>query len=394
MSVADKLQTVAENEIKVYNSGKLATLDASKYMNASVKGTVVAADDVSPTEHHLSVKLNSKNLIPYPYTAGTYIETNGIRFTVNSDGSITANGTATGQANFMVGFRNMQFEAGNYTLSGCPTGATWSTYTLGIVWDNENVSSIYDMGSGKTFTYTEDMVFRSLAISIFTGATVSNLTFYPQLELGSTATSYTPYITDFSGIEVSRYGKNIYKSQWLSNNSYAGVTAKRNSDGSFTLSGTATGLSLFIIDENKLSLHTGKYVVSHTGTENIQLFIFITDSTGTQRYYTGYKSLVCEIKDGDVINNIQVRVNNGITVNETIYLQFELGTIATGYEPYIEPVTATANADGMVEGLTSLTPSMTLVTDTDGIDINCQYYRDVDKYIDNLVMNVELTGGE
>ena len=62
MSIAEKLQTIAENEQKVYNSGKLAVLKDSKYMNANVNGTVIAVNDVSPIEHELGVSVRSKNL--------------------------------------------------------------------------------------------------------------------------------------------------------------------------------------------------------------------------------------------------------------------------------------------------------------------------------------------
>ena len=72
----------------------------------------------------------------------------------------------------------------------------------------------------------------------------------------------------------------------------------------------------------------------------------------------------------------------------------ELGSTATDYEPYKEPQTATANTDGTVDGLTSASPNMMLVPDTEGVTINCEYYRDIDAYIDNLMMNVALTGGE
>ena len=56
----------------------------------------------------------------------------------------------------------------------------------------------------------------------------------------------------------------------------------------------------------------------------------------------------------------------------------------SGYEPYVEPTIYTANADGTVDGVRSLSPSMTLTTDTDGVTIDCSYLRDVDRYIDGL----------
>ena len=57
------------------------------------------------------------------------------------------------------------------------------------------------------------------------------------------------------------------------------------------------------------------------------------------------------------------------------------------------PQTYQAEADGTVNGVKSLSPSMTLMTDTDGVTIECSYLRDIDTYIDNVTVNVALTGG-
>jgi len=60
----------------------------------------------------------------------------------------------------------------------------------------------------------------------------------------------------------------------------------------------------------------------------------------------------------------------------------------TTYEPYVKPTIHTPNVDGTVEGVRSLSPSMTLVTDADGVTLDCAYLRDIDAYIDSL------TGGD
>ena len=43
-------------------------------------------------------------------------------------------------------------------------------------------------------------------------------------------------------------------------------------------------------------------------------------------------------------------------------IQIELGTTATDYEPYTEPTTYQSTADGIVEGIKSISPNMTLLT--------------------------------
>lgn len=79
-------------------------------------------------------------------------------------------------------------------------------------------------------------------------------------------------------------------------------------------------------------------------------------------------------------------------------IQLEFGDTATAYTPYIEDmsqITVVANpdaemigyavsADGTVEGVKSVSPSMTLSSDTEGAVLTCSYLRDIDRYIDNL----------
>jgi hypothetical protein len=81
---------------------------------------------------------------------------------------------------------------------------------------------------------------------------------------------------------------------------------------------------------------------------------------------------------------IQVNITNVTQGNFSWQdIQIEPGSTATDYEPYIEPQTATADKEGVVKGLTSLSPNMTLVTNPSGAIINLEYNADTKKYIDN-----------
>ena len=75
-------------------------------------------------------------------------------------------------------------------------------------------------------------------------------------------------------------------------------------------------------------------------------------------------------------------------------IQIQIGITETAFEPYIAPQTVTANADGTVDGLTSIAPSMTLLTDNSNVTINANYYKDPDIVISNIAQNIALTGGE
>lgn len=116
---------------------------------------------------------------------------NGITFTVNDDGSVTANGTATENTILYVdSSTRASYKDGAYKLSGCPSGGSTSTYCLRI---NPNTgSNIYDIGDGTLATITSSNPIR-FEIVIFNGTTVSNLTFKPMLTVPSYNGDYVPY---------------------------------------------------------------------------------------------------------------------------------------------------------------------------------------------------------
>lgn len=119
-----------------------------------------------------------KNLIPYPYK-NTSKTQGGITFNDNGDGSITINGTATINAYFVL----CSVDFGNKWAGGTADSFTVGGYTFSLKNAvNDKVVLIYESGITK-----------NLFIRVPAGATVSNLTVYPQAEYGSVATDYEPY---------------------------------------------------------------------------------------------------------------------------------------------------------------------------------------------------------
>lgn len=137
----------------------------------------------------LKVSYGSKNLIPYPYTDTTKTF-NGITFTVNSDGSVTVNGTATEQAYFKLQ-QSFSLKKGQYFFSGCPKGGAGSTYSLYLS-NTDYTFYKADIGNGISINSEDDKTV-SIVINIAKDTTVENLVFKPQLEIGDKATEYVPY---------------------------------------------------------------------------------------------------------------------------------------------------------------------------------------------------------
>lgn len=96
----------------------------------------------------------------------------GIAFTNNGDGTITANGTATGEANFILSSSYLSSGTHKYLLSGCPSGGTTTTYFMSGI-------SGRDYGTGAILSGTGTA--SNIVCTIANGAMASNIIFKPQL---------------------------------------------------------------------------------------------------------------------------------------------------------------------------------------------------------------------
>lgn len=147
------------------------------------------------------------NLLPSTYyrelVSGKTYTAVGITWTVNPDGSITANGTATNIAQFYL--NNFTGNIGpirldpakKYRLHGCPSGGSNAKWRLGGKFykadqdpsDSSGGTYIADYGSGVTIPvdYTYAVIY---SLRIESGVTVNNLTWYPMLEVGDEDHAY------------------------------------------------------------------------------------------------------------------------------------------------------------------------------------------------------------
>ena len=123
----------------------------------------------------IGVEVLGKNLIPFPYPmlggAGTQIERNGVKYTVQSDGGIRCVGTPT--AIDAIDLTDIRFSEINMNAN-TPTNGK-------IVLSGEKMT--YDMRNSKLFIYIE---------LGHVGKPIDTV-IYPQIELGTVATEYEPY---------------------------------------------------------------------------------------------------------------------------------------------------------------------------------------------------------
>jgi hypothetical protein len=133
-----------------------------------------------------AVTVCGKNLLKVTATSRTE---NGVTATVNADGSIVCNGTATDTVGIVVSNKLQSSCLNNgstYRLTGCPAGGSKNSYLLQVngVW-------AADYGDGVTFVHQSNVV--SVIINIMGGTVCNNLTFYPMITLPNTDAEWEPY---------------------------------------------------------------------------------------------------------------------------------------------------------------------------------------------------------
>jgi hypothetical protein len=309
----------------------------------------------------------SRNLLPYPY-ADTTKNHKDITWTDNGDGTITANGTATGYSRFGLlsddALRNFLVDGEAYTwrsngsvamvLSAQDATGAWKYWGngTGVVIDK------------STYTYAD------LYLQFSPNAVADEALLKPQLELGSAATAYEPPASVRVPATITRYGKNLLPDAAFDANNWYSTTSGHYYN--------LTGLSLgnYVISAKYVTQADNYYGYWYI---NVSSDNFVTEKTAAQMcvgsYVSPKTSIAFTINAGEKARFYWY--GKGDVTPFITYVrdpQIELGSTATAYEPHVEPVTYTSTADGTVPGVTSLSPSMTLMSNSSGVIINCKYF--------------------
>ena len=127
------------------------------------------------------------NLLVYPFTSGTNT-VNGITFTVNTDGTITANGTATEIAYFTLRKGDFALSVGKYRVTG---GKSADIRLRVEVSRGDDLEVLYEAGDGGfILDITEDVTNVAFFYQAAAGAVLDNVTLTPALH-GKVRMSWT-----------------------------------------------------------------------------------------------------------------------------------------------------------------------------------------------------------
>ena len=350
--------------------------ESANAIKGKLSGAIVTADDVSPVEHLMNVKVHGKNIVSFgtitfsknksylldnPIPAGTY--------TISA--YITSNDTDGIYTAVSINHKNevMKYVAlkRNERVS--------ATFTVEKPITNIDFCAAYNysQGEGDSATWADI-----------------------QLEEGNIATEYTPYI-DPSTVTITKHGKNLAYGGTSHTYSSKGLTISRVENSSELIFNGTTEETNSYLATKSVTLMPGTYTVSVYGLNTL--------SSNLDRCYV-YDTLNSKVLANSIMANMpksftldsvtQARIEivfaeGSSYSNKTIRLQMEYGSEATEYEECREPTSYIPTSDGEVPGVDSISPNMTILTDTEGVVVECEYNKDTNKVIKKITDALGIT---
>lgn len=110
---------------------------------------------------------------------------NGLTWTTTSDGTVTANGTANGTSYYNSDYFSLP--AGTYTISAMPY------FRMSILNRDVGDTTVAAQQVGQPCTFTVETDIQNASLFFATSGILDNVSAKPQIEKGTTATTYAPY---------------------------------------------------------------------------------------------------------------------------------------------------------------------------------------------------------
>jgi hypothetical protein len=156
-------------------------------------------DDISPIEHELKIKVMSKNLVKYPY-GFTEVTKYGITFKAQADGGVKISGTLV---DVEVNGTNVDFKRINVshlvgkTLCINHNDIVTGALVYGHLYYNDGTSPTYSYyrsneTSSRVKVIPENASYIVFGVGVMSGT--YDTVVYPQLEIGTAPTEYSPYV--------------------------------------------------------------------------------------------------------------------------------------------------------------------------------------------------------
>ena len=267
----------------------------------------------------------------------------GVTFTVNSDGSVTVNGTNTSSstgANLEIcSFKNYGTSKLTASLNSTDSNLYMSVFDkswvgIGFVCDEEVT---WDNGNKE----------RLVRLVVKPGATINNVTVYPMIRYADiTDDAYEPYkesvderlIKNKSDIAINKSTLGTQCKNLLKNNAVtqtvSGVTFTINDDKSITVNGTATAQISFIIN-NKVGLGIGNYILTGCPSGGSWNTFYLTAYASSEWLSAPDFGSGCKIEN-KTVTQVVITIASGYTANNLKFYPMlrDADIIDDTYEPY------------------------------------------------------------
>lgn len=335
---SETLATIPDDYTEVYNMAEEALRTKADGVVCEAEGEVITVCD-SANDHIRRLNVygkttqattTGKNLLPILATTGT---SNGITYTVYDDGHIHVKGTAAANSWLWVPVQNgderlAHIPAGTYFLSGTP-GGNGTGYINGWYADGTAIPQHNDTGSGKRVKLERD-AYVYYQIMVATGTVVDG-DFYPQLEVGESATAFEPYtggvaspntnypqeLVSIENPTVSIYGNNIFDVDAFVNNALNNgvLTAIQKAENGIQVMVKSYLENLTKYDfgfepDTQYTISFDAYWDNATDdTAQLSVLFYYTDGTNTPvtiNYIDGTKTYTVASKSGKTVASIAI----------------------------------------------------------------------------------------
>lgn len=191
MTAGSRAHVIADNTVYCMNSsGSWILQDQSPFSDVYTKSEVDGlltpiTDDIttlytadSTIRGYIAGLINNgaKNRLNVFQTASQTI--NNVIWTINADGTVTANGLASANSFLYLIPNNANIAYGEATyISGCPAGGSASTYEIQVA--QTGGTTYHDYGDGESIPY--DYVYRYFVCCVRNGYNADNLIFRPMI---------------------------------------------------------------------------------------------------------------------------------------------------------------------------------------------------------------------
>lgn len=261
--------------------------------------------------------------------------------------------------------------AGTYTVSGGSNDTLCKTL-IGDIY-----GAYHLLGISQTLTLETDGYILIYGLDVqFVTAVLDTL----QMESGSTATAYTPYISDFSNVNVKACGKNLLENPNVHAYNYSADYKKYNSAdeiflpaGTYSISASKNMPTLQFWNKETKAYYTVDEVVSAYSTNT---YYKVYDGRGLGRASDAVNRMYFTLKKEALIT-----LNSGISTGTTVQCQLELGSTVTSYEPY-QGQTYTSTSDGKVSGISSIYPITNIFADNASVAITAFQHNSGSKFVE------------